>query len=43
MKLKPILSMALGAVFLSSCAVIRPGEIGVKQHLGKLSEKPVQR
>lgn len=25
--------------FLSSCAVVRPGEVGVKQKLGKLSER----
>ncbi|SDG64672.1 prohibitin family protein [Psychroflexus sediminis] len=42
MKLKAILSMALAAAFLSSCAVIRPGEVGVRQRLGKLSEKPVE-
>lgn len=26
-------------VFLSSCAIIRPGEVGVKQRLGKLSDR----
>ena len=30
---------ALAAVFVSSCAVVRPGEVGVKQHLGQLSEE----
>jgi prohibitin 1 len=29
----------LSAVVLSSCAVIRPGEVGVRQRLGKLSEE----
>lgn len=42
MKIKTILSMTLAAAFLSSCAVIRPGEVGVKQRLGKLSEEPVE-
>lgn len=42
MKTKTILSIALTAIFLSSCAVIRPGEVGVKQRLGKLSEEPVE-
>lgn len=42
MKTKTILSIALVAIFLSSCAVIRPGEVGVKQRLGKLSEEPVE-
>jgi len=28
------------AVYISSCAVITPGEIGVKQRLGKLQSKP---
>lgn len=39
MKLKGIISVALVSLFMSSCAVIRPGEVGVKQKLGKLSEK----
>lgn len=42
MKLKIFLSLTLAAVFLSSCAVIRPGEVGVKQRLGKLSNEPVE-
>ena len=42
MKLKTFLSLTLTAVFLSSCAVIRPGEVGVKQRLGKLSNEPVE-
>lgn len=39
MKTKSSLLMLLIALLMSSCAVIRPGEIGVKQRLGKLSEK----
>jgi prohibitin 1 len=38
MKHLPILLIAL-AFTLSSCAVIRPGEVGVKQTMGRLSEK----
>ena len=40
--MKGILSaMAVGmaALFLSSCAVIRPGEVGVKRKMGKLSDR----
>ncbi len=33
------LGILLGGVFLSSCAIIRPGEVGVKQRFGKLSEE----
>lgn len=29
----------LAIVFLSSCAIIRPGEVGVKQRFGKLSDE----
>jgi regulator of protease activity HflC (stomatin/prohibitin superfamily) len=39
MKLANIFSIIICALLLSSCAVIRPGEVGVKQKLGKLSEK----
>ncbi len=39
MKTKGIVSVVLCAVFLSGCAVIRPGEVGVRQKLGKLSDK----
>lgn len=28
-------------VFLSSCAVVRPGEVGVKQRLGKIKDKTI--
>jgi prohibitin 1 len=38
--MKPRLMLILfGTVLLSSCAVIRPGEVGVRQRLGKLSEE----
>jgi prohibitin 1 len=39
MKLAAIISTIICALMFSSCAVIRPGEVGVKQRLGKLSEK----
>jgi regulator of protease activity HflC (stomatin/prohibitin superfamily) len=32
-------SLSLAVLLLSSCAIIRPGEVGVKQKLGKLSDK----
>jgi prohibitin 1 len=34
-----VISAALFSLLLSSCAIIRPGEAGVKQRLGKLSGK----
>lgn len=43
MKLKPFLSFGLFLViasFLTSCAVVREGEVGVKRKLGKYSDKP---
>jgi len=36
---KVMLAVVFIPVLLTSCAVIRPGEVGVKQRLGKLSEK----
>ncbi len=39
MKVKQIISLAVIVLCSSSCAIIRPGEVGVKQRLGKLSEK----
>jgi prohibitin 1 len=39
MKTKSIPYLLLMTLIMSSCAVIRPGEIGVKQRLGKLSDK----
>jgi len=38
MNTKLILMAIMAIAFLSSCAVIRPGEVGVKQKLGKLSK-----
>ena len=34
-----IFSLSLAVLLFSSCAIIRPGEVGVKQKLGKLSDK----
>jgi len=34
-----IFSLAIATLFLSSCAIIRTGEVGVKQKLGRLSDK----
>jgi regulator of protease activity HflC (stomatin/prohibitin superfamily) len=42
MQFKKTLSVIAAALFLTSCAVIRPGEVGVKQTLGKLNDKPVE-
>ena len=39
MKMQSTIFFATMIVLLSSCTVIRPGEVGVKQSLGKLSEK----
>lgn len=39
MKVHQIISVALFALLVSGCAVIRPGQVGVKQRLGDLSEK----
>lgn len=41
MKIKTIFGIAISAILMSSCAVIRPGEVGVKQRLGKLSTDKV--
>lgn len=41
MKKRIIISMAIAVIFLSSCAVIRPGEAGVKQTLGKFSNEVI--
>jgi regulator of protease activity HflC (stomatin/prohibitin superfamily) len=35
----PMFFMATCAILFTSCAIIRPGEVGVKQRLGKLSDK----
>lgn len=34
-----IVMLALGAVLLQNCAVVRPGEVGIKQRLGKMSDE----
>lgn len=39
MKANQIISLASFLLLLSGCAVIRPGEVGVKQRLGNLSEE----
>ncbi len=39
MKTEGILAVVLLSLFLSSCAVIRPGEVGVRQKLGVLSDE----
>jgi len=39
MKTKHIFLGALAVVLTSSCAVIRPGEVGIKQKLGQLSDE----
>lgn len=39
MKIKRMLTLALFSLFFSSCVVIRPGEVGVKQRLGKISNE----
>jgi len=39
MRTKEIILVTLVSLFLGSCSIIRPGEVGVKQTLGKLSEK----
>lgn len=39
MKTTTFIASTLSILILSSCAVIRPGEVGVKQRLGKLSDK----
>jgi regulator of protease activity HflC (stomatin/prohibitin superfamily) len=39
MKMKTMLTLALFSLFFGSCVVIRPGEVGVKQRLGKISNE----
>ncbi|MFS4417106.1 prohibitin family protein [Maribacter sp. 2307ULW6-5] len=39
--MKKILAFVFSAALLGSCAVIRPGEAGVKQTLGKFSDKVI--
>lgn len=35
-----IIMLALSMLLLNSCSIIRPGEVGMKQHLGKLKGEP---
>lgn len=41
MKSKTILLTALSSVFLTSCTIIKQGEVGVKRSFGKIHEKPL--
>src|SRR6478736_2092843 len=41
MKAVNMFSLGLIALTLSSCAIVRPGEVGLKQRLGKLQDKPL--
>jgi prohibitin 1 len=41
MKAKIILWTALSSVFLTSCTIIKQGEVGVKRSFGKINEKPL--
>lgn len=41
MYIQRLIPIILASLFLTSCAVIRPGEVGVKQRLGKLKGEPV--
>ena len=41
MKAVNMFSLGLLALTLSSCAIVRPGEVGLKQRLGKLQDKPL--
>ena len=37
---KSILLMGLASLIFTSCIIVRPGEVAVKQRLGKLKGKP---
>lgn len=41
MKLQHILLLAISISILSACSVVRPGEVGVKQKLGKLNDNTI--
>lgn len=41
MKAKIILWTALSSVFLTSCTIIKQGEVGVKRSFGKINERPL--
>lgn len=42
MRTKNLVLLFIAIIALSSCAVIRPGEVGVKQRFGKLQDKTTQ-
>ena len=37
--IKPLLAVGAAAMFFSNCAIVQPGEVGVRQKMGKLSHK----
>jgi len=37
-----LITAGLSFVLLTSCSVVRPGEVGVKQRFGKLKEKTIE-
>ena len=37
--MKTLIQITLGVILLASCTIIRPGQAGVKQKLGKLSNE----
>lgn len=37
MKIKSVIALSFAALFFASCAVVRPGEVGVKARFGKLT------
>lgn len=37
--MKKLIAVSLTVLFLSSCAIIRPGEVGMKQRVGKIQPK----
>lgn len=39
MKKTPLILIIILSIFLTNCTVIRPGQVGVKQRLGKLSDQ----
>ena len=41
MKIRNFIVLAISQIIVS-CAIIRPGEVGIKQKLGKFSDKVVK-
>ncbi|MEQ8704268.1 MAG: prohibitin family protein [Phaeodactylibacter sp.] len=39
MKIRTVITVFIGTFLLSSCMVVRPGEVGIKQRLGKISNE----